>query len=60
MPKYDRTGPRGEGARTGRGLGDCQNVKTDNKTVDTRVVRPRVGLGRRQVKNGKSNNRGNN
>ena len=28
MPRYDRTGPRGEGQRTGRGLGICN---TKNK-----------------------------
>lgn len=24
MPKFDGTGPRGQGAGTGRGLGDCR------------------------------------
>lgn len=27
MPAGDRTGPRGEGPRTGRGLGDCETIE---------------------------------
>ena len=31
MPRFDKTGPRGLGARTGRGLGDCE----PNEIVET-------------------------
>ena len=54
MPRFDRTGPNGEGPRTGRGLGDCptnQNVKTDDKQVnnnDSQVYGRGLGLGRGQ------------
>jgi len=27
MPRGDRTGPRGQGPRTGRGLGSCPTTK---------------------------------
>ena len=47
MPNGDRTGPRGLGPRTGRGLGDC-----DKDIIP--VVRPRFfGRGR-----GRGDNRG--
>lgn len=51
MPRFDRTGPNGEGPRTGRGLGDCptnQNVKTDDKQVnnnDSQVYGRGLGRG---------------
>ena len=28
MPKFDGTGPSGQGSQTGRGLGKCNNGKT--------------------------------
>ncbi len=31
MPKLDGTGPRGQGSRTGRGLGNC-SVQIDQNT----------------------------
>jgi len=31
MPRGDRTGPRGKGPRTGRGLGDCEEEKVEKK-----------------------------
>ena len=31
MPGYDRTGPEGQGARTGRQLGKCSNNDPDDK-----------------------------
>jgi len=40
MPNRDRTGPRGKGARTGRGLGGCKGSKTG------RAPRDRQGKGR--------------
>jgi len=30
MPRGDKTGPRGEGPRTGRGQGNCKTTKTNN------------------------------
>lgn len=27
MPKLDKTGPRGQGPRTGRGMGDCSGTR---------------------------------
>lgn len=38
MPKLDKTGPRGEGPRTGRGMGDCPSDGTSQGLG--------VGLGR--------------
>ena len=29
MPKFDGTGPMGQGPRTGRGLGNCPSVGTE-------------------------------
>ena len=40
MPNRDGTGPRGKGARTGRGLGGCKGSKTG------RAPRDRQGKGR--------------
>jgi len=46
MPRFDGTGPRGDGPRTGRGLGNCKDdeVKTSSKTQETDVP-PRRGFG---------------
>ena len=35
MPRFDRTGPCGNGPRTGRGLGDCQegNLNEEPRSV---------------------------
>ena len=41
MPRKDGTGPEGQGAKTGRGLGPCND---DKKTVE----RPGRGTGRGQ------------
>ncbi len=29
MPKLDKTGPRGQGPRTGRGMGNCRSDQSD-------------------------------
>lgn len=36
MPRFDKTGPKGEGSKTGRGLGICndKNTQEKNKTDD--------------------------
>lgn len=46
MPRFDKTGPRGEGPRTGRQMGDCEPKTNENE--ETERVRPRrfFGLGR--------------
>ncbi len=35
MPFGDRTGPEGRGAKTGRGLGDCNTTTTNNTDNNT-------------------------
>jgi len=42
MPRYDGTGPRGKGPRTGRGMGYCKPGK--------KVGRPRIARRRRGSK----------
>lgn len=55
MPRFDGKGPRGEGPRTGRGLGNC----SDSKINDSKTTRPRMGLGQGQGQGRRSGNRGN-
>jgi hypothetical protein len=43
MPAKDRTGPRGEGPMTGRGLGDCNPNATNQRPLGLGGGR---GLGR--------------
>jgi len=50
MPGQDRRGPMGEGPRTGRGLGRCNNNDTDDANVtdqqnSTRDFGPGTGPG---------------
>ena len=45
MPRLDRTGPRGEGAKTGRGLGKCNDPKTVEVNINNNIPR---GLGKGQ------------
>ena len=42
MPRRDGTGPDGQGAKTGRGLGNCT---TDANGITRRNRRPRDGRG---------------
>lgn len=52
MPFRDGTGPRGEGPKTGRGVGPCENqqpVEEDKQPASDE--RPRWGL-RRNIKQG--------
>jgi len=52
MPGFDRTGPQGQGSRTGRAMGKCN---PDNKNGKNEVIEQdflpgrglRLGLGRR-------------
>ena len=43
MPRGDKTGPRGEGPMTGRGLGNCNpnNVPNGNINIPTAPYLPR-------------------
>ena len=53
MPNFDKTGPKGKGPKTGRGLGDCNSVKQktsnnfSNEQLKTKK-NPRVNRPRRQ------------
>jgi len=44
MPRGDRTGPRGKGPKTGRGLGYCSGSKSPGYSQEG--GRPRDGRGR--------------
>ena len=33
MPRGDGTGPKGQGPKTGRGLGNCKTTKTNKKNI---------------------------
>lgn len=57
MPILDGTGPKGEGPKTGRGLGKCDDVKTT--TEETNTATPGRGLGQNKPGNGRNSNRGN-
>ena len=45
MPRYDRTGPRGKGPRTGRGRGNCivENMVKGNKDPVGKIVKNILG-----------------
>ena len=46
MPRFDRTGPEGQGSQTGRKLGKCNpNNQVSNEQLDTKEAAR--GLGRR-------------
>jgi len=45
MPGEDRKGPLGEGPRTGRGLGRCNNSTSDEKVTDQQNTTGNVGPG---------------
>jgi len=48
MPNRDKTGPNGEGPRTGRQMGDCKGAKPTGRRFARRNARPLGrGLGRR-------------
>jgi hypothetical protein len=52
MPGEDRTGPLGEGPRTGRGLGRCHDDEETKKDGDREVDLRRTGLGRGRGRGG--------
>ena len=48
MPREDKTGPNGQGARTGRGLGQCKTNPDTSERITRRGGRgPGDGTGRR-------------
>jgi hypothetical protein len=49
MPNNNQTGPRGEGAMTGRKLGNCnKDATTENSTPERLHLSRRGGQGRNQ------------
>lgn len=48
MPRGDRTGPNGEGPKTGRGMGVCRGEKTSGSlnTPQLRALRSNGNYGR--------------
>jgi hypothetical protein len=45
MPGGDRTGPTGQGSRTGRGLGDCQGIGSNVRQWFGNLTRNFLGRG---------------
>ena len=45
MPGFDRTGPEGEGSRTGRQMGKCARPATDTKNNDSQEEQAPEGRG---------------
>lgn len=53
MPGLDRTGPQGQGSRTGRGLGKCNpSTRTNNDSLQANDVSEESGT-RRNYRMGK-------
>ncbi len=48
MPRYDRTGPDGQGAKTGRGMGRCNpdNKRQTDNDLDLETRNSRRGFSR--------------
>lgn len=44
MPNFDKTGPKGDGPQTGRGMGNCKPIV--QKNVNSRGLRRGQGQGR--------------
>ncbi len=54
MPRFDRTGPEGKGAQTGRGMGKCNSGNQRNNDVsDDGDLKNRPGRGAGQGKAGR-------
>ena len=47
MPRFDKTGPGGQGSQTGRGLGKC-NPKKENNSKQEMSDERHYGLGRKK------------
>jgi len=57
MPRRDGTGPDGEGARTGRGLGPCSNNQSETNRGQGLGRGRGLRHGRNGVKKGRGRNR---
>ncbi len=58
MPGFDKTGPQGQGAMTGRKRGRCRDTQTENtenQTAENKDVVYGVGRGGRPRGGGKGN-----
>lgn len=66
MPRFDSTGPNGQGSKTGRGLGNCnpKGTTNDTQTTETNVANESAqfgfgrGLGRGRRAAGRGMGRG--
>lgn len=60
MPRLDGKGPSGEGAKTGRGLGNCDSKSnTENNNVNDEVLPKKLfGRGRQNLNGRKTGNQG--
>lgn len=46
MPQLDKTGPKGEGPKTGRKLGRCQSIEnSNNNDISETILGRKRGLG---------------
>lgn len=65
MPRFDQTGPEGEGSMTGRKMGKCTNFggrgssKEADPSTGAEEIVPGKGLGRRAALGKKAVGRGN-
>jgi len=68
MPNKDKTGPEGKGAKTGRGVGNCETTEkqtTEKQTTEKQLDNQRgkgrgpCGDGKPRGGNGQGNGRGN-
>jgi hypothetical protein len=68
MPRFDGTGPQGNGPKTGRGMGGCSDVDVDGKERQyfnnnaqqcAKGFGCRFGFGRRNMGQGRGFRRGN-
>jgi len=48
MPNNDKTGPKGKGSKTGRGLGKCNSEDQQNSQISGRGSKKGSGQGRGQ------------
>ena len=63
MPRRDKTGPEGEGPKTGRGLGDCdgslaKKKKDQDETLDKLFDGPGRGKRKRPLRDGGGGDKG--
>lgn len=50
MPGFDRTGPQGQGSRTGRQMGKCNPKKNSSEKGQQPTDSPEQGMGRGPVR----------